>query len=126
MQEVEDARQRGSAQSTGWQQQRVGGTQPRLARSSTEHWPYFQGAGLFELISTINHSCAPNCVIKFVSSSVATVTATRPLRPGDELLICYADAMAPVDERQRQLVAYGFTCACERCQPPPQLAAAAH
>ena len=82
---------------------------------TSENWPYFKGAGLFELISTINHSCVPNCVVSFNGSSEATIRAVRSIAEGEELSICYVDSGAELHARQSQLATYGFECVCKRC-----------
>ena len=67
------------------------------------------------LISTMNHSCQPNCAISYDDSHLATVTALRAIGAEEELLISYVDETAGAEQRRSQLLEYGFTCECERC-----------
>lgn len=71
----------------------------------------------FDLVSSMNHSCRPNCSVSYNDGShIATVTSLRPLSIGDELLISYVDETATITERRQQLIEYGFKCSCERCE----------
>jgi hypothetical protein len=84
-------------------------------QTASDRWPRSEGVALFDLISTMNHSCVPSCAISYDDCHVAHVTALRPIEAGQELLICYVDESANVDQRQSQLLEYGFTCVCEQC-----------
>ncbi|GFR45950.1 hypothetical protein Agub_g7416 [Astrephomene gubernaculifera] len=86
--------------------------------------------GIWPEFSLLNHSCAPNTVA-FTVGSCMLVQAVRKLPPGAEVTTSYlADlALAPLQQRRQWLQgAYGFTCACERCQAesslPPAVTAA--
>ena len=82
---------------------------------SSEIFPHFAGFGVFPLLSTLNHDCAPNCDTAFIQDRGVAVLALRDIRAGEELSISYVNEGLPVADRRRQLLAYGFECACERC-----------
>lgn len=86
--------------------------------------PDVMGTALYSRIACINHSCAPNAEVRPAPSGCAEalVVATRPIAPGAEVTISYIDAnqRASVSERRRELVEYGFVCACEKCEQEVQ------
>eukprot|EP00929_Paragymnodinium_shiwhaense_P074029 TRINITY_DN37857_c0_g1_i1.p1 TRINITY_DN37857_c0_g1~~TRINITY_DN37857_c0_g1_i1.p1 ORF type:complete len:507 (+),score=101.54 TRINITY_DN37857_c0_g1_i1:140-1522(+) len=75
----------------------------------------FKGATLFQVVAAMNHSCEPNCRVKYDGNAIATVVALREIQAGEELCISYIDEDAPFEERREQLSEYGFDCACPRC-----------
>ena len=84
------------------------------ARDSTVHEI---GAGVFGLLSLLNHSCDPN-VVRHYYSTGAVVRAIRMIRKGEELLDNYGYhyAVMPKEERQRKLHnQYFFHCTCSTC-----------
>ncbi|EFA80942.1 SET domain-containing protein [Heterostelium album PN500] len=88
----------------------VGATEPKAASTSS-------GIGLFYLTSFINHSCDPNCYLAFPTDHTAHLTALKPLKAGDELLIAYGDPNKDYIDRQSHLFDnYGFSCNCSKCQ----------
>ena len=86
------------------------------------------GVGLYEHTSKINHSCTPNAQVVFgaspASPAIASVVASQPIAPGEELTISYCSQDDPYDQRQWYLArAYGFSCTCPLClsqQPAPK------
>lgn len=78
--------------------------------------------------SMFNHSCNPN--VQWTSAAGAgagTVVfkTTRAVEAGEELRISYVSAGMPVQERQEQLMKWGFVCRCTACveelqRPAPQ------
>jgi SET domain-containing protein len=85
-----------------------------------------------------NHACAPNCVTAFGGGGVLTVTAARPVRAGEELLISYlgggggsggsggsggggggggggGEAMGTEERRARLRKQFAFECGCALC-----------
>ena len=82
----------------------------------SDSWPRSEGVGLFDLISTVNHSCVPSCCVSYTDSHVACITATRAIESGEELSISYIDTRLDYANRQRELADYGFSCECEKCQ----------
>jgi len=78
--------------------------------------PRFTGLGLFPTEAMLNHSCEPNCTIKFPVNHLAHIVATKDIRKGEEILHCYIENKQPVEDRQYDLYEYGFTCNCPKCQ----------
>lgn len=79
------------------------------------------GTALYPQISCLNHSCAPNCHVRFARDGgdhTATLQTTRRVAEGEELTISYIDCneRARVDERRAELVEYGFRCECVKCE----------
>ena len=78
-------------------------------------------ANLYETLSRINHSCAPNAIrySTDASNGGVAVVAQRDIPEGDEILISYmdgADEGMGVDERRVHLKQqYHFHCVCELC-----------
>ena len=77
------------------------------------------GAGLFTLQSCFNHSCRPNCFVRFGRDSEVALVTKRPVRVGEQLTITYINelylALENVTQRRDRLAPYMFECACERC-----------
>lgn len=77
------------------------------------------GAALYSIISCCNHSCAPNAQVIFENTEdacEATLVLLRPCAQNEELFISYiTDLGRSVDERQKELTQWGFTCKCARC-----------
>lgn len=85
-----------------------------FARDDTE------GAVMYEVLSRMNHSCAPN-VEKHYEGFTAVVTTLRDVAPGDELCISYLGADVRKSSSQRREVLkekYNFVCVCTLCEPP--------
>jgi hypothetical protein len=76
------------------------------------------GSCVYALASLLNHSCDP--VLEPVrprNNAVTRFIAARDVMPGEQLTVCYVDQTLPGTERRGQLeFAYGFVCACPRCQ----------
>ncbi|EEB11309.1 SET and MYND domain-containing protein, putative [Pediculus humanus corporis] len=80
-----------------------------------------EGSGLYELQSTINHSCSPNAEVTFPHSNYQlAVVATDNINPGDEICISYLDMCSLSRSRHsRQKILqenYLFTCKCHKCE----------
>ncbi len=79
------------------------------------------GTALLSLICCMNHSCAPNCEVRWAGGLgggpvVAELVALRPLVEGDELYQSYVKVEGTtVDVRRAALRDYGFLCSCLRC-----------
>ena len=77
-------------------------------------------SGLFLKAARLNHSCRANCDYS-IHNSVMEVRATRPVKQGEELNICYnnfLDENGPVERNERRDYlqwAYRFHCNCEDC-----------
>ena len=84
-------------------------------------FPPLDGTAFYSKICKINHSCLPNCIVRYASDPysgalVAQLCALMDLEPGQELLQSYVDsAMAPA-RRQQALADYGFECRCSKCE----------
>ncbi|XP_020257027.1 histone-lysine N-methyltransferase ASHR1 isoform X2 [Asparagus officinalis] len=77
------------------------------------------GTGLYPVISIINHSCIPNCVLVF-EGRLAIIRALEPIAKGKEILISYIETAATTKTRQNDLKKqYFFTCNCPRCTKSP-------
>jgi len=84
---------------------------------------------LLRLQATLNHSCAPNVWLQKDEGEdeedgrVVAVLKTD-VAAGDELCNSYIDVELPFAQRQRELLEYGFVCACVRCLAEKPAAAA--
>jgi hypothetical protein len=76
---------------------------------------------MFNTLSRLNHSCAPNCMLSFcicdnaVQGSLITL---RPIRSGEALTISYlSQPCASLQDRHTLLQsAFQFTCTCTKCR----------
>lgn len=80
------------------------------------------GVGLYPFTTLINHSCSPNAKSFFVgeNSSTYMVYATRPIRAGEQIFICYKKEMnfleTPIGKRKDTIQReYSFICHCDAC-----------
>ena len=82
---------------------------------------------VYDKISSINHSCFPNCQLitreqdvdstNYSSLIVSLVTVVRPIRQGEELTISYRVLATPRRTKDMFFEAnYGFQCRCSLCQ----------
>lgn len=72
----------------------------------------------------LNHSCRPNATYHFLPSSGKVIARlVQDVAPGEEITICYLDALSnSLEKRQEQLLgSYGFECNCVRCNEERQL-----
>ncbi|GLC35445.1 hypothetical protein PLESTB_000206400 [Pleodorina starrii] len=73
--------------------------------------------GLWPEFALFNHSCAPN-TINYVVGEAMVVRASRHIKAGEEVTICYLGRpqLLPVSRRISILAEdYGFECSCARC-----------
>ena len=103
-------------------------TRPILDALGDDYAAPFEGAGLFPLQATLNHSCEPNVTLlkeEGPEERDGRVVArlTRDVAAGEELCNSYVDTLLPLRRRRRELREYGFDCDCPRCER--ELAAAA-
>ena len=92
----------------------------------TALFPAMKGAGVYPLVSSLNHSCSPNCEVAYINDSKVLVLVKRKIAPGEELTISYVDTELTQSQRREELQeVYGFTCKCEKCAPSPDAIAAA-
>eukprot|EP00040_Diaphanoeca_grandis_P009164 m.47873 g.47873 ORF g.47873 m.47873 type:complete len:489 (+) comp20612_c0_seq1:238-1704(+) len=78
------------------------------------------GAGVYPHAAILNHSCDPNCLIRFkFEAGVAPllqIVAMRSIRNGEELTHAYVEMCQPTNVRREGLFqVYGFKCECRRC-----------
>lgn len=78
------------------------------------------GSGEYPAAALLNHSCTPNCILRFKCSSqdgpVLEIIACRDIIPGEELCHSYCDLVATKVSRQEKLSkVYLFSCKCSLC-----------
>lgn len=76
-----------------------------------------RGTGLYAVINTANHSCAPNAAAASttIDHSLALI-AQSTVRGGEEITIAYCDEQLPRSKRRAHLrEQYHFECNCSRC-----------
>jgi len=88
------------------------------------HSPF--GEGVYPCAALLNHSCAPNCILRYefgrkVGSKfqlpILQIVACRNIVKGEELTHSYVDLALPTVERRARLIGtHGFECKCIRCQ----------
>jgi hypothetical protein len=91
------------------------GISPEFAPDPTptaQHDP----VGLFQLLSFVNHSCAPNARLLFLENHHGSLVAQQDIHKGDEITIAYVNPELPYKVRSYHLEQiYGFKCTCEKC-----------
>ncbi|KAJ3135127.1 SET and MYND domain-containing protein 3 [Geranomyces variabilis] len=81
----------------------------------SQYFPIAQGT--YPLASLLNHSCDPSCSLTF-NGVTLMLYAIRDVAAGEELTIAYQDPFPARETRRVRLEqAYGFHCACARCEP---------
>ncbi|GLJ25837.1 hypothetical protein SUGI_0494990 [Cryptomeria japonica] len=70
--------------------------------------------GLWLLPSFINHSCIPSSGRLTVGNAMF-LHAAKDINKGEEITMCYSDALLPLPLRQAKFEACGFKCICRRC-----------
>lgn len=73
---------------------------------------------VFDVLSIINHSCAPNLHFA-VMGKIGYCVSVRPIKKGDQVFINYLgdDVYMPFEQRQHLLKSmWGFTCKCDKCE----------
>ena len=91
---------------------RLGGGGARLAEFEE------LGGAVYATVSLTNHSCFPN-IVRGSRGRGVTVTTTRPLRAGDELLDTYGFQFHEEEETARYSALrrqYQFGCECVACE----------
>ncbi|KAI5058228.1 hypothetical protein GOP47_0026398 [Adiantum capillus-veneris] len=73
------------------------------------------GVGLYPVISIVNHSCHPNCILLFERKK-AYVRAIQEIGQGTEITVSYVDLGESTSTRLQNLrKQYFFDCTCARC-----------
>jgi len=86
------------------------------------------GEGVFPSAALLNHSCNPNCILRYELSApydgnsnkyhspILQIVACKDIQKGEELTHSYVDLALPTSERRSRLrLAHGFDCNCTRC-----------
>lgn len=77
---------------------------------------------IFDVLSILNHSCAPNLEFDTVGKFGYCVSV-RPIQRGDQVFINYMgdDVYKTTELRQKSLKdCWGFECKCDKCEVIPQ------
>lgn len=80
-----------------------------------------RGAGLFMLLSTMNHSCVSTVEAVFNDSSTVTLRTTREVAAGEPLTLAYVPMHWPVAQRRERLKHWFFECDCWLCETESHL-----
>ena len=73
--------------------------------------------GVYPRQAILNHSCEPNCVLRFAEAGRLLARVVRDVEVGEELCISYVDVTDPVGLRQQRLMEqYSFRCTCSKCE----------
>nr|XP_053652888.1 SET domain-containing protein SmydA-8-like [Cherax quadricarinatus] len=79
--------------------------------------------GIYPTLYLMNHSCLPNVTLRSDLNRTLFVRAAVPIKKGQPLLFSYLPPTDPIWRRQGDLKnIYFFTCSCERCRDPTELA----
>ena len=90
------------------------------------------GEGVYPCAALLNHSCVPNCVLRYELGAAANdddddaegryhppilvIVACRDVTAGEELRHSYVDLSLVTEARRARLFdTHGFVCECERC-----------
>lgn len=75
------------------------------------------GQGVYPHAAILNHSCHPNCLLRFCENvNVMEIVALRDIKSGEELTHSYVDLVHDTSTRQQHLQQlHGFVCDCVRC-----------
>jgi len=75
-----------------------------------------RAAGVFVLLSTMNHSCDSSARATFSDSSCVTLWTRKSVVPGEPLTLAYVSSDLPVKDRRERLSHWFFHCDCFRCE----------
>jgi [histone H3]-lysine4/36 N-trimethyltransferase SMYD len=77
------------------------------------------GIGVFPAAALLNHSCAPNCILRYRLTNegiFVDIVATQNISKGEELTHSYVDCSLPKTCRKKRLLeVYDFDCGCQLC-----------
>jgi len=86
------------------------------------------GEGIYPSAALLNHSCHPNCILRYemrvtnrtnptkTYAPILQIIACRDIIEGEELTHSYVDLALPTSERRSRLLqTHGFKCDCARC-----------
>lgn len=83
--------------------------------------PPLRAAGVFVLLSTMNHSCAATAEAVFGASSTVTLRTTRAVEAGEPLTLAYVQPTWPLAARRERLCHWFFECDCRLCETEARL-----
>lgn len=97
-----------------------------LESSLEDAFAPLDGTALYTLVCAMNHSCRPNCVVKYdgrgehskpgqADPLAARVVLLEDIGDGVELTQSYINNEMCLEDRRRALEEYGFHCTCTRC-----------
>lgn len=72
------------------------------------------GQGVYPHAALLNHSCDPNCLLRFNATGQLSIVAMRPIAKGEELTHSYVDLVSRTRRQDLQQL-HGFSCHCRRC-----------
>ncbi|OCL06764.1 SET domain-containing protein [Glonium stellatum] len=76
-----------------------------------------QGAAVFYEAARFNHSCNASAFFSWNARiGRETIHATRDIKAGEEITLCYCDPHHDVALRRWELKHYGFECDCPACE----------
>jgi SET domain len=73
----------------------------------------------YPFAAMINHSCTSNAQRVYAEcngTEVMIATASKPIKPGEEIVWSYIPPIVDYERRQDLLKSFGFECKCQRCQ----------
>lgn len=86
------------------------------------------GEGVYPSAALLNHSCHPNCILRYIMGTphdvnkikyhppILQIIACRDIKEGEELTHSYVDlALTTLERKSRLLKTHGFECNCARC-----------
>jgi hypothetical protein len=86
------------------------------------------GEGVYPCAALLNHSCDPNCILRYNLGSrqldcstsynppILQIVACRDIKRDEELTHSYVDLALPTPQRKSRLLeSHGFECCCARC-----------
>jgi hypothetical protein len=74
------------------------------------------GTGVYPHAAILNHSCQPNCLLRYIGTTMEIVSLVNTIDVGDELTHSYVELVQDTETRQAHLQQlHGFSCSCARC-----------
>lgn len=83
-----------------------------------------RAAGIFVLVSTMNHSCVPTAEAVFGASSAVTLRTTRDVGAGEPLTLSYVSPELALAPRRERLRHWFFECDCALCETQARISQA--
>ena len=72
-------------------------------------------AGFYPRAAILNHSCEPNCILRY-NGSILQIILVKDVLKNEELTHCYIDRTITIKQRKSLLLEnYGFQCDCQSC-----------